>query len=117
MANTNRGYGAKHVYRRTLAEVAETQILAAAEDVVGDVWITALEQLKAGIMHWARELTVPSDGPADDEPSAELTTVCLLLVAVDEELERVCLTGIERSRHVREGLARLHAAHAAAEGR
>jgi hypothetical protein len=48
---------------------------------------------------------------------ADLHQVCLVLEAVDAEIERVCLVGVERSRRGRDELFRLRAAWDKAYGR
>jgi hypothetical protein len=96
---------AVRAYQRLLGEVAEDQVVAAAEDVITDVWIAELEQGRREIMACA------------EEDEADLHKVCLVLDALDAEIERVCLVGVERSRRGREELSRLRAAWADAYGR
>lgn len=93
---------AVRVYRRTLGEVAASQAVAAAEDVLCDAWIEELERFRTAVL----------DAGAFAGPDG--TDV---LAALDEELEHVCLVGIERTRRGREDLARLRAAWLAAYGR
>jgi hypothetical protein len=105
MADTDRTTEAVRVYRRILGEVAEDQVVAAAEDVVTDVWIAELEQAKREIMASA------------EVNRADQRQVCLVLEAVDAEIERVCLVGVQRARHGRDELSRLGAAWDRAYGR
>ncbi|HEX4786836.1 MAG TPA: hypothetical protein VH372_00130 [Actinospica sp.] len=105
MAGTDRKTEAERVYRRILGEVAEDRVVAAAEDIITDVWIGELEQARRDIM---------ASAEADQ---ADLHQVCLVLEAVDAEIERVCLVGVERSRRGRDELFRLRAAWDKAYGR
>ena len=136
---------AVRVYRRTLGEVAGHQVVAAAEDVVGDAWIEELERFRDAVLDAAGSVRT-ADRTARDELRDELREarrragageitrahqglaaarehrrigldeVCQVLEALDEELEHVCTAGIERARRGREELARLHAAWFAAYG-
>jgi hypothetical protein len=105
MAGTSRETEAVRLYRRILGEVAEDQVVTAAEDIITDVWIVELEQARREIMATA------------EVDNADLARVCLVLEAVEAEIERVCLVGVERSRRGRDELSRLGVAWDEAYGR
>ena len=50
MPKQERGTEAARVYRRAACELAEHQVVAAAEDILTDEWIEELEQLRASLL-------------------------------------------------------------------
>lgn len=134
---------AVRVYRHTLGEVAEGQVVAAAEDILCDTWIDELERFRSCLVEAAssarctdrgrtlRDVVREAQRQGDPDEIARahqqlaafedcrhmsVDETCQVLVALDDELERVCTAGIERARHGREDLARLRTAWQAAYG-
>lgn len=142
MATPEQHADAVRCYLRTLDRVAERQVVAAAEDVLCDTWIAELERFRAAVLDAAAASGSERRRPRGEGVReaqrhgnpAELALVHArlaasadvrhldfdearhVLAALDEELERVCLAGIERTRRSREDLARLRAAWLAAYG-
>ena len=141
MANEDQRAEAVRVYRRTLDEVAENQVVAAAEDILTDAWIGELEQVRGETLactdtlheadESARELVRRAQRSGDlaelADAQARLSEVTamreadievarLLVEAVDAELEHVCHVAVERSRRGRDDMSRLHAAWSEAYG-
>ena len=132
---------AVRAYRRTLAEVAQRQVVAEAEDVLTTAWIAELEQARCDALadgdavlseqYAARERLHKAQRAADPRELAraqaelsqvetahtsELHKVRVLVEAVDAELEHACLVGVERAQALSEDLSRLGAAWADAYG-
>lgn len=133
---------ALRAYRRLYDEVAEHQVVAAAEDALTDSWIRELEQMRATLKDAAdraldagpaacdRENDAPRRGGDPDEADAacqglaqardlqrlELHEVGRLLRDVDAALEAACETGMDRARQSREELARLRSVRRRAYG-
>lgn len=123
---------AERVYRRTLGEVADSQVVAEAEDILCDTWIEELERFRSAVLEAAAVGGRLQDERAVPEKAAPmalhgyglpiyglpigLDEACEVLAALDEELEHVCLVGLERTRRGREDLVRLRAAWLAAYG-
>jgi hypothetical protein len=132
---------AVRLYRRMLGEVAERQVVAAAEDVLAATWIAELEQARRDALaegdavlseqYAARERVHEAQRAADPRELAraqaqlsevetlrtsELHKVRLLVEAVDAELEYACLVSVERAQALSEDLSRLGAAWADAYG-
>jgi hypothetical protein len=141
MADTAPRPEAVLAYRRTLGEVAESQVVAVAEDILSDAWIAELEQArrdaKAGSDAVLRAEDVARDrlrraqqgsdlkalaraqarlARAETRRAAELHRMRMLIETVDDELELVCLAGIERAEQLRLDLSRLGDAWVAAYG-
>lgn len=141
MADTDPRSAAVRVYRRTLGEVAKSQVVAVAEDILSDAWIAELEQARrdaeAGgdavlsAEYAARDrVRLAQQGSdlkelaraqarlarAETRRAAELHKMRMLMETVDDELEHVCLAGIERAEQLREHLSRLGVAWAEAYG-
>jgi len=93
------------VYRRTLGEVADNRVVAAAEGVIADAWIHELER--------ARRSALAS---TESEQNADPHRMCLVIEAVDAELERICIEAIDRTRRGRDDLSRLRTAWTDAYG-
>jgi hypothetical protein len=133
---------AVRAYRRTLGEVAETRVVATAEDILTDAWIDELERFRTVILgvadsarradraareevHEAQTHGTPEEiarahrhlASVAAERSIDFEEARRLLDALDEELEVTCLAGIERARRGKEDHARLRAAWRAAYGR
>ena len=142
MANMeDRGTEAVRVYRRTLGEVVERQVVADAEDILTTAWIAELEQARCDALadgdavlseqYAARERVHQAQQAADPRELAraqarlsqvqtahtsELHKVRVLVEAVDAELQQACLVGVQRAQALSEELSRLGAAWADAYG-
>jgi hypothetical protein len=142
---TSRDHDAEAVlaYRRTLEEVASNQVVAAAEDILTDVWIAELERVRRETLAGADTLGDAHEAAARDlvrraqdsgDPAAaararallseveatreaDLHAARLLVEAVDAELEHAGRAALKRAQRVRDDLFRLHAAWRDAYGR
>jgi hypothetical protein len=141
MAGTERRTDAVRFYRRTLGEVAAHQVVAAAEDIVGDKWIDELEQTRRRVLgradpvnradHTARESLRQAQERGDpsavvraqarlseviDDQILDLDRIRAAVEAVDAQLERGHAAAAERTRQTRRELGRLRAAWTDAYG-
>jgi hypothetical protein len=129
-------------YRRFFDQVAENQVVAAAEDILTDGWISELELLRTSLKRAAdraRGSERVARGRAEDaeqlgDPAEivrgrrqlaqaltarrlEYREIGRLLREVDAALETACEVGIERAQHGRDDLARLRSIRHKAFGR
>lgn len=102
---------AARIYREAACEIAEHQVVAAAEDVLTDAWIGELEQYRAGLLRVAEHTRQAGQA---DRAGGELVfrrlalqEVTRLLREADAALEAVCATGIERARQLQHDLVSL----------
>lgn len=141
MANNDHRAEAERAYRRTLSEVADNQVVAAAEDILTDAWIGELEQVRSETLactdtlheadESAREQVRRAQQSGDPVELAEaqsrleevaamreadVEVARLLVEAVDAELEHVCHVAVERTQQGREDQSRLRAAWSDAYG-
>jgi hypothetical protein len=141
MAGTEHESEAARVYRRLRGEVTARQVVAAAEDIVTDVWIDELELTRCSVLECAdpvrrahlaaRQSLLRAQVLGDpgaiaraqarlsevvDGQEADLEGLDLVLDALDTELERTCRAAAERARRRREDASRLRAACADACG-
>ncbi|HTJ71771.1 MAG TPA: hypothetical protein VL551_29795 [Actinospica sp.] len=128
-------------YERTLTEVAENQVVDAAEDVISRVWVAELDAMRREGLRLAMAVRIADRVAREEvqraqvggrpaelaraharlvETSAEaaesLGHANALLTSVDAELTAVCAAGVERGRRGERNLDRLRAAWTAAYG-
>lgn len=142
MEKPERETEAMQAYRRTLGEVAENRVVAAAEDVLTDTWIEELEHFRSIVLGMVGSVCRAERIARDEVRAAQMRSsadeiarahrhleavsvdgnldlheVRRLLDALDGELELACQVGMARARRTREDYARLRAAWHGAYGR
>lgn len=141
MSEMEREPAAVREYERTLTEIAEHQVIDAAEDAIDRAWVAELDRMRHEGLRLAMAVRIADrvareevrraqvgGRPADlARAHARLVETCAdtqeglghaaaLLSSVDAELEAACQAGLARTRRGEQDLRRLRSAWAAAYG-